>query len=72
MKPARLVDHDGTLPWRDWFVFAVTKLGLRPGDFWALSIEEWIWLLQAQSQDRLAKRELLKLKEKFPDGANGQ
>ncbi|MGJ3231312.1 MAG: phage tail assembly chaperone [Oceanicaulis sp.] len=28
-------------PWRSWFAAAVTRFGLSPADFWALTLAEW-------------------------------
>jgi hypothetical protein len=33
--------------WQAWFAFAVLRLGLRPADFWALSLSEWLALVRA-------------------------
>ena len=33
--------------WRDWFAIAVLRFGLSPDQFWALSLEEWLVLLNA-------------------------
>jgi len=54
------------IPWRDWFSFAVTKLGLAPGAFWRLTLTEWRWLVGASgaSLNRAGLEALIAL---YPD-----
>lgn len=33
------------IPFRQWFAYAVSTLGLSPDAFWALTLAEWRWLL---------------------------
>ena len=34
-----------SIPWRDWFTLAVSGMGMAPAAFWALSVQEWRWLM---------------------------
>jgi hypothetical protein len=33
------------IPFRRWFAYAISALGLSPADFWALTLAEWRWLM---------------------------
>ncbi len=54
------------IPWRRWFAFAVLSLGLTPEDFWALTLDEWRFLLPDESP-ALGRRGLEKLIALYPD-----
>ncbi|MEM9169941.1 MAG: phage tail assembly chaperone [Pseudomonadota bacterium] len=53
--------------WRDPFVFAVTRLGLSPSAFWALTPREWRWLAREAGPAALNRRDLAALAARFPD-----
>lgn len=56
--------------WQAWFFIGVVKFGLRPCDFWALSLSEWQALLSwldppgARPPERA---QLDRLRAQFPD-----
>ena len=33
--------------WQAWFALGVIRFGLRPADFWSLSLAEWLALLSS-------------------------
>jgi len=41
--------------------------GLRPADFWSLSLKEWRWLV-ANNGGSLTPKELSDLMKEYPDG----
>ena len=40
--------------WRSWFALGVVRFGLRPKDFWALSLAEWLALLTSVQGEGVA------------------
>ncbi|MEM8772636.1 MAG: phage tail assembly chaperone [Pseudomonadota bacterium] len=57
--------------WRDWFAFAVLRLGLAPASFWALTVAEWTWLLEASlgtPAEAMTAAGLNNLLTQYPDG----
>jgi uncharacterized phage protein (TIGR02216 family) len=61
--------NDAQERWRDWFSFAVLRLGLSPDAFWRLSFAEWRWLLAAVLGEGppMNGAALRALVEKYPD-----
>ena len=65
-----------SLPWAEWFHFGVAVLGMRPDDFWALSLDEWRWLIAPArsngSQHTLTRAGFDALRTLYPDTHYGQ
>lgn len=55
--------------WRALFAFAVLRLGLSPGAVWALSLSEWIALVDASgfSDVGFGRADLRNLIQLYPD-----
>ena len=54
------------MPWQD-LLRAAVGLGLRPADFWALSLREWCWLSRSISAPTLTRAEFQRLLAEHPD-----
>lgn len=54
-----------SLPWHDLFRAAVLGLGLRPQDFWDLTLPEFIHFIPKSIS--LSRNELSELMAKYPD-----
>jgi hypothetical protein len=54
--------------WAAWLRHAVVSLGLRPADFWALSLKEWRMLNPSARSETLSRNEFETLRQQFPDG----
>ena len=60
--------------WQAWFFIGVVRFGLRPRDFWALSLSEWQALLSQLDPPGAcppARAELDRLRAEFPDTCPG-
>ena len=56
--------------WQAWFALGVIRFGLRPADFWALSLAEWLALLASLKPRRSAppdRARLEALRAAYPD-----
>lgn len=56
--------------WQAWFALGVIRFGLRPADFWALTLAEWLALaasLRANSASPPDRARLDALRAAYPD-----
>lgn len=53
-------------PFRQWFAYAISALGLSPDAFWGLTVAEWRWL-QPEAPPALDRRGLDALIALYPD-----
>ena len=62
-------------PWQSWFGYGVTMFRLSPEEFWALSVQEWRWLLsllELDHEEALKHTGLEALMKKYPDIEHGK
>lgn len=60
-----------SLPWTAWFRHAIATLRMTPGAFWALSVDEWRWLIAPETDAALSRVDLASLLKQYPDGHHG-
>ena len=53
--------------WEQRLRQAVVEIGLKPADFWALSLTEWIGLITQPAAPSLPRDDLQALMNLFPD-----
>lgn len=56
--------------WQAWFALGVVRFGLRPADFWALTLPEWLALvgsLRATAPIAPSRASLEALRAAYPD-----
>jgi len=54
-------------PFDLWLKAAVRGFGLSPTEFWAMSVRDWLALLASGSEQGLARTELSRLMDIYPD-----
>lgn len=59
-------ERRSVLPWDEMFRAAIAA-GLRPTEFWSLSLKEWRWLVAGDGHSLTAK-DLSNLMKEYPDG----
>lgn len=58
-------------PFDDWLRIAVKVLRISPGEFWAMSLRDWITLTR-DSQAKITRSDLTVLMRDFPDDLKGE
>ena len=54
------------IPWRRWLHIAL-RLGVKPHEFWRLSVVEWLSILNGENATALSRADLAQLMGVFPD-----
>lgn len=54
-------------PFQAWLWMAVIRFGLTPAEFWAISLTDWLTLLQPQDGGGMRRETFADLMAKHPD-----